>query len=311
MRRFGLLIATAGALVAFTAGSLLAPAAWRDRPHQPAHRRRRAVDRHARCGGLHDGDERAQRRVVYERVVLRRRRRAERWIGRWDARRAVERVGLDRRAQPQRAGDHRRHPGFGLVRGTVVLPGCRVAPARARCPRPGTGRSWTLCHPGPAGGHAPSAGLASVSCVATTVCEVLGTAVSGATGSVFGNQWNGTSLVARRPRRRPTGRGSPPSIAASGMELRERHLVPRRRNHGHRTPTAMPFSEEWNGIVLVPRHGPGAERARATGSLLRVGRRAPARSFCAGRGAGQRRRPPEPEPHRELERHGVGDHAEP
>ena len=69
------------------------------------------------------------------------------------------------------------------------------------------GTVWTLATVAtPAGGT--SSRLTSVSCVASNVCEVLGTSVTAGTGSIFGNQWNGTTLSL-------TTAATPPSAATT------------------------------------------------------------------------------------------------
>ncbi len=124
------------------------------------------------------------------------------------------------------------------------------------------GTAWTLVSAIlPAG--STSASLGSVSCVATTICEVLGTAVSGSTGSVFGNQWNGSVLSATTA---ATPAAAGVTVSALGMSCVSATWC-LAVGATDTTATSVPFSEMWNGTAwaLVTTPAPSS----ATGSLLR------------------------------------------
>jgi hypothetical protein len=91
--------------------------------------------------------------------------------------------------------------------------------------------------------------LSSVSCHAdsplVTHCEALGTAFSGSTATVFGDQWNGYSweYIAAPT---PPASGSPPVIEASGMDCTGPGfcVAVGTTNSGG---SGLPFAELWNG----------------------------------------------------------------
>jgi hypothetical protein len=132
------------------------------------------------------------------------------------------------------------------------------------------GTAWSLVSAVlPAG--STSAGLGSVSCVATTACEVLGTAVSGSTGTIFGNQWNGSVLSATTA---ATPAAAGVTVSATGMSCVSATWC-LAVGATDTTPTAVPFSEMWNGTAWTLVTTPPA--ATGTGSLLRA-------VSCAGTG---------------------------
>ncbi len=108
-------------------GSLPGPGG---RPHEPAHRRRHELVERQRCFG--GGREPAQRRVVYQLVLLRCGGATEREHGRRDAHRAVERRVVDGGARRQRDPERERHVGQCVLRRSRVLPR----------PSAATGRVW-------------------------------------------------------------------------------------------------------------------------------------------------------------------------
>jgi hypothetical protein len=93
--------------------------------------------------------------------------------------------------------------------------------------------------------------LSSVSCVSATTCEVLGTATVAGTNSIFGNQWNGTTLAATTAATPPVTSGTPlPS--ATGMDCVTASWCIAVGN-GDTTPSApgSSFSELWSGTAWV------------------------------------------------------------
>ena len=103
------------------------------------------------------------------------------------------------------------------------------------------GTAWTLATVAlPTG--TTDADLTSVSCVATTICQVLGTAI-GSANTIFGNQWNGSALSL-------TAAATPPSSAttpipeALGMScVSATWCLAVGVNDVQGLPTASPFSE--------------------------------------------------------------------
>ena len=128
------------------------------------------------------------------------------------------------------------------------------------------GTAWTLATvANPAG--VTSSDLTSVACVASSVCEVLGTAVTGGTGSIFGNQWNGTSLSLTTAAS-PTSPAPTPIPEASGIScVSATWCLAVGVNDVQVTATASPFSEVWNGTSWTLATTPTP--STATGSLLR------------------------------------------
>ena len=138
------------------------------------------------------------------------------------------------------------------------------------------GTAWTLATPVIPADATTGASLFSVSCVSTTVCETLGTGFStGNTPTVFGNQWNGTawSLV---PAATPTGTGSPPPIAATGMDCVTATSCIAVGTTDAGGTTATPFSEVFNGSAWSLVNVPFPSGTGVTGSFL-------ASVSCAGR----------------------------
>ena len=128
------------------------------------------------------------------------------------------------------------------------------------------GSAWTLVTaPTPAG--VTSASLTSVSCVATNMCEVLGTSVTGSMGSIFGNQWNGSSL-SLTPAATPASSASTPIPEALGIScVSTTWCLAVGVNDVQVTATASAFSEVWNGTSWSLATTPAP--STATGSLLR------------------------------------------
>ena len=128
------------------------------------------------------------------------------------------------------------------------------------------GTAWTLVTvPTPAG--ATSVNLTSVSCVATNVCELLGTSVTAGTGSIFGNQWNGSAL-SLTPAATPASSASTPIPEASGIScVSATWCLAVGVNDVQVTATASAFSEVWNGASWTLAMTPAP--STATGSLLR------------------------------------------
>ena len=123
--------------------------------------------------------------------------------------------------------------------------------------------------------------LSSVSCVSTSLCEVLGTGYDVSTPIVFGNQWNGTALALTPAATPPVPTSA--NVEADGMDCvtSTSCIAVGTTNRGD--PTATPFSEQWNGSswslvnVVVP-SGSGV-----TGSFLASVSCAGA-SFCEAAG---------------------------
>jgi hypothetical protein len=136
------------------------------------------------------------------------------------------------------------------------------------------GTAWSLVTSAQPAGSNGAATLTSVSCVATNLCEILGTTnVSGA-ATVFGNQWNGTSL-SLTPAATPTPTGGTPIPEATGMSCVSATFCLAVGDTDVQTTTAAPFSEVWNGTAwsLVTTPAP----TTGTGSLLHA-------VSCAGTG---------------------------
>jgi hypothetical protein len=111
-----------------------------------------------------------------------------------------------------------------------------------------------------------SAGLNSVSCVSTTLCEVLGSAFTGSTPSIFGGQWNGTS-ISLTPAATPSPAISSAELEATGMDCVSATWCIAVGGTNFGSPSSSPFAELWNGSswslsnVVVP--------GGVTGSYLR------------------------------------------
>ncbi len=88
--------------------------------------------------------------------------------------------------------------------------------------------------------------LSSVSCVASGVCQTLGTAFDGTNNVVFGNQWNGTALSLTSAAT-PTASGSTPAPSASGMSCVSPTWCIAAGVNDTQVTSSAPFSELWNG----------------------------------------------------------------
>ena len=93
------------------------------------------------------------------------------------------------------------------------------------------GKAWSFVTPAAPSGSTSNI-LSSVSCVSSTTCEVLGTASVAGTNTLFGNQWNGTTLTATTAAA-PTVTTSAPDAERIGDGLRHRQLVRRGRLRRH------------------------------------------------------------------------------
>ncbi len=123
------------------------------------------------------------------------------------------------------------------------------------------GTAWSFATAAVPAGNT-SATLSSVSCVSATTCEVLGTAAVGGTSSIFGNQWNGTTLTANH-RLHSDAHDEHPRAERNRHGLCHRQLVPRGRERRH------PVQR---GFVLqrtVERHG--VDAARNASAVVRPG----------------------------------------
>jgi len=119
------------------------------------------------------------------------------------------------------------------------------------------GTAWSFVTAAAPAGSA-SASLSSVACVASTTCEVLGTATIGATSSIFGNQWNGTTLTtttAATPTPNTTG------LSATGMDCVSASWCIAVGGTEIPSPAGSSFSELWNGtawtLLATPQPSPG------------------------------------------------------
>jgi hypothetical protein len=111
------------------------------------------------------------------------------------------------------------------------------------------GTTWSfVAAAAPVGSTATS--LSAVSCVSATTCEVLGTATVGATNSIFGNQWNGTSLTATTAAT-PAPTTSTPVPSASGMDCVTASWCLAVGTGDTQSASAASFSELWNGTAWV------------------------------------------------------------
>jgi hypothetical protein len=128
------------------------------------------------------------------------------------------------------------------------------------------GTAWTLVTVAVPTG-VTSSDLSSVSCVATNVCQVLGTSVTGGTGSIFGNQWNGTTLSLTTAATPPSSATTPIPEALGISCVTATWCLAVGVNDVQVPATATAFSELWNGTTwaLVTTPSPST----ATGSLLR------------------------------------------
>ena len=190
-----------------------------------------------------------------------------------DARRGVERDGVEGGAERRPVGDHRRRrwPPSPASGRRSAWPS--AAPARVRLPRPGTARPGRSPRPAPpVPPRHPELGLV---CRQPT-CARCSAPRSRRSGSIFGNQWNGTALSLTTAAT-PAVAGHRRPIRGLGHELRSATwCLAVGANDIQITSTASAFSEMWNGTnwTLVTTPAPRT----ATGSLLR-GISAPARTF--------------------------------
>ena len=126
------------------------------------------------------------------------------------------------------------------------------------------GTAWSfVTAAAPAG--STSSPLSSVSCVAATTCEVLGTATVAGTNSIFGNQWNGTTLTATTAATPPVTSGTPlPS--ATGMDCVSASWCLAVGDSDTQSTAGSSFSELWNGTAWVLQTTP--QPTTSVGSLL-------------------------------------------
>ena len=106
--------------------------------------------------------------------------------------------------------------------------------------------------------------LSSVSCVSATTCEVLGTASVPGTNSIFGNQWNGTTLTATNAAT-PTPTTTTPVPSATGMDCVSASWCIAVGN-GDTNSNGSSFSEVWNGTAWTLQTTP--QPTTGLGSLL-------------------------------------------
>jgi hypothetical protein len=262
MRRIGLLIATTGALVACTVATLVAPPAGAANPTSPP--TVGAVqwsDAHAAAGAgsnqlnsISCTSSSFCAAVGVQNVTAGGGSLAETWNGTtWSV---VPSVNV-----PASSGDTLLSvscvgPSFCLAVG-----GTGVGPLAETW----NGTAWTLVTVSVPTG-VTSSNLTSVSCVATNVCEVLGTSATGGTDSIFGNQWNGSSLSLTTAAT-PSSSAATPIPEALGMScVTATWCLAVGVNDVQVTATAAAFSELWNGTnwTLVTTPAP----TTATGSLL-------------------------------------------
>ena len=109
------------------------------------------------------------------------------------------------------------------------------------------GTAWSFATAAVPAGNT-SATLSSVSCVSATTCEVLGTAAVGGTSSIFGNQWNGTTLTGTTAST-PTPTTSTPVPSATGMDCVTASWCLAVGNGDTQSSAASSFSELWNGTA--------------------------------------------------------------
>jgi hypothetical protein len=119
------------------------------------------------------------------------------------------------------------------------------------------GTAWSfVTAAAPAGSSAVD--LTSVSCVSATTCEVLGRGSLGSTNSIFGNQWNGTTLTATTAA--TPGTPGSPVPSASGMDCVTASWCIAVGN-SDTLGTGSSFSEVWNGtawaLLTTPQPTPG------------------------------------------------------
>ena len=108
------------------------------------------------------------------------------------------------------------------------------------------GTTWSFVTAAvPAG--STSAPLSSVSCVSATTCEVLGTSAVAGTNSIFGNQWNGTTLASTTASTPTTS--TTPTLSASGMDCVTASWCIAVGYGGTQNAAAASFSELWNGTA--------------------------------------------------------------
>jgi hypothetical protein len=108
--------------------------------------------------------------------------------------------------------------------------------------------------------------LYSVSCVATNVCQALGTAFTGTTPGVYGVQWNGTTLSLTTAATPTVSAGA--LVEANGMSCSSpTACVAVGTNDATNTTTGTPFAEQWNGSAWSLADT-GVSTGLATGSRL-------------------------------------------
>jgi hypothetical protein len=107
--------------------------------------------------------------------------------------------------------------------------------------------------------------LSSVSCVSATTCEVLGTASVASTNTLFGNQWNGSTLTATTAAA-PTVTASSPTLTASGMDCVSTSWCVAVGYGGTQNNAATSFGELWNGTAWTAQTIP--QPSTALGSQL-------------------------------------------
>ena len=109
------------------------------------------------------------------------------------------------------------------------------------------GTSWSaVTVPQPAGINGAS-NLYSVSCVATNVCQALGTAFTGSTPGVYGVQWNGTALSLTTAAT-PTAAASA-LVELNGMSCSSPTACVAVGTTDAAAGTGLPFAEQWNGTA--------------------------------------------------------------
>ena len=127
------------------------------------------------------------------------------------------------------------------------------------------GTSWSAVTVPVPSGNTGTPNLYSVSCVATNVCEGLGTAFNAGASIVYGVQWNGTALTlttAATPTVAPTA-----VVAANGMDCTSATACVAVGTTNAQAAGGVPFAEVWNGATWTLADT-GFSAGLATGSRL-------------------------------------------
>ncbi|HEY5384444.1 MAG TPA: hypothetical protein VIJ56_04355 [Acidimicrobiales bacterium] len=262
MSRIGLLVATAGALVAFTASTVIAAPAGAVNPTRPPTVSAvQWTDAHAAAGTASNQLNNISCTSASFCVAV-----GQQNVGTGGGTLAEVWNGKTWSVVP--SADPSASTGDALVSVSCVGPSfCLAVGGSDSAPIAETwnGTAWTLATAATPTGVTSST-LTSVSCVATNVCEVLGTSVTAGTGSIFGNQWNGTALSLKTAASPPSSATTPIPVASGMSCVSSTWCLAVGVNDVQVTATAAAFSEVWNGtnwtLATVP--APGT----ATGTFL-------------------------------------------